>query len=358
MYGDKTFPIKTPEDIAAWIAERRKRWPTHARAQEAAQKQRVRELTMAKEKLQLKRKQAQADSNSTKGDENLHNRKESKKPLGSEPEILKDETARTQQRIEKLRKQLEKEERKMSQAKPKSTTKKGGACIKQNTLRNNQISSKDSSTKEPSISETAHGDLETNNVVDDTQSANLRPQASPPTIRSEGVHPHVKSVPDTETRTLVPKAVPARADPSLSTSSSDLSATDTEDMTSSSGTSSSDDSSEDAPEQALSKKRATPRMPPPARRKAGPKHVCYRFMKHGNCSKGDKCQFPHVTKTTGPPRASPEAARHGSINRHKGRVSLYQRVSLDDLDIPPNHNDPMLACRTRKEGGEGERQGS
>lgn len=115
---------------------------------------------------------------------------------------------------------------------------------------------------------------------------------------------------------------------SVSDSSSDVSSTDSENLTSSSGSSSSDASSDDdAPDQASSRRNRPEKVAPPKRlQKTG---ICRDFLKSGRCRRGDSCHWRHEL----PKRGSHGAGIKEVVKpkEKKERVGLYQRVSKTSL---------------------------
>lgn len=111
---------------------------------------------------------------------------------------------------------------------------------------------------------------------------------------------------------------------SILDSSSDISSTHSDDLTSSSGSSSFDaDSEDDGPEQASSKRNGLEKVAPPKRnKKTG---ICREFLKSGRCKWGDGCKWRHEL----PERGSRTAAVKEIVKPEgkKERVGLYQRVS-------------------------------
>ena len=110
---------------------------------------------------------------------------------------------------------------------------------------------------------------------------------------------------------------------SMSDSSSDSSSTDSEDSTSSSGSSSNGDNDDEAPEETSTKRNGPERVAPPKRAK--PKQICREFLHKGLCKRGNRCKYLHEL---------PERGSRGAVSQEikraegrKERVGLYQRVS-------------------------------
>lgn len=110
---------------------------------------------------------------------------------------------------------------------------------------------------------------------------------------------------------------------SMCNSSSNFSSADSEDVTSSSGSSSDDDRDDDPPEEASTMRNGPDKVAPSKR--ARPKQICREFLHRGTCKRGSRCRYLHEL---------PERGSNGSgsqvVNRAEGRkerVGLYQRVS-------------------------------
>lgn len=118
---------------------------------------------------------------------------------------------------------------------------------------------------------------------------------------------------------------------SLSSSSSALSLTDSEDEITGSDGSSSSSSSSSAPNSQPSKRTKPDRVPPPKR--GIKRNICRSFLHTGRCKKGDDCGFRHKL---------PNRAKHGGRNNRRvikpvegeikrRGIGLYQRVRYQAL---------------------------
>lgn len=110
---------------------------------------------------------------------------------------------------------------------------------------------------------------------------------------------------------------------STSDSSSESSSTDSEDVTSSSGSSSNRDTDDEAPEEASIKRNGPERVAPP--RRAKPKHICREFLHKGLCKRGSRCKYLHELPERG--SRGPVSQEVKRAEGRKERVGLYQRVS-------------------------------
>ena len=110
---------------------------------------------------------------------------------------------------------------------------------------------------------------------------------------------------------------------SLSDLSSVSFSTDSEDSTSSRGSSSEDDGDDGAPDETSTKCNGPERIPPPKRAKGN--QICRAFLRQGFCKRGSGCRYLHKV----PERRSRgvESQEIRNSGERKGRVGLYQRVS-------------------------------
>ena len=114
---------------------------------------------------------------------------------------------------------------------------------------------------------------------------------------------------------------------SMLDSTSDSSSTDSDDLTSSSGSSSDDDdkSDDDAPEQSTSKRTEPEKVRAPKRTQ--PKQVCRAFLRTGRCKYGTRCRNLHELPKRGNQSVRAKTKDHEKQQGRKGRIGLYQRVS-------------------------------
>ncbi len=111
---------------------------------------------------------------------------------------------------------------------------------------------------------------------------------------------------------------------SQSDSSSESCSTESEENdTSSSGSSSDGDSDGAAPDEAPIKRDGSERVAPP--KHAKPKQICRAFLSKGLCKRGNSCKYLHELPKRGSRGAGSEDVRRSEIR--KERVGLYQRVS-------------------------------
>ena len=299
IYKGKTYRLNSPAAIAEWVTERRKNFPTNEQFTETRQRL---QLAKAKEKLERARTTI----------------KKGKVHLPSAPKILlkaaetptqngSEQAAISKQKIEKLRRKLEEEERKLALAEGerRSDEHENLPETKPNTGHIELPCANGTSSKQ-GPTPVAHS-LKQEHDVDEGH-------AKPISDQSQSIRPGMKRVDSTSS-----------LDSCNIDASSAISSGGSEDLTSSSGSSASDEDSgsDSAPEEQTSRIEAPTRVPPPARK--GPKHICFQFQKSGTCAKGNSCPYQHTKDVN---RTKKEKAQGRQAVPYKGRISLFQRVCL------------------------------
>ena len=146
-YNGQTSMLQSSSEIAAWIAERKKRFPTKARAAEAAERKRQNEETQrlarqaAKESQEKRRAEAREEQERRKAESK---EKKGKQRDAAKPREVKSEETETAQekpdnkdaaalkarlRVEKLRRRLEKEEKRVAKAEAKASRSNAGSLM-------------------------------------------------------------------------------------------------------------------------------------------------------------------------------------------------------------------------------------
>ncbi|KAL4883653.1 hypothetical protein BJY04DRAFT_22524 [Aspergillus karnatakaensis] len=249
-YKGRTAKLQTSAEIAAWIEERKKRFPTQAKIEE--RKKAMDEAKKAKQEAQQKQKEARKQATA-------RNKKEREQPRQKEPprETLDpaDAAAKAKQKAEKLRRKLMKEEKRIAQA-------EADAARARKETQPGSLEATDTPTTEKA-DDANHALLSTG-----AEDASQAQQTSEKQDYTHGGQVDSDSV-------------------------SEMS--DSSDWTSSSGSdlSSDSDPSDDnsAPEQATSRREGPERVPPPARDEK--KKVCRNFARSGRCPRGKTCKFLH-----------------------------------------------------------------
>ena len=195
-------------------------------------------------------------------------------------DLTRDPAARAQAKIEKLRKQLEKEEKRVARMKAQSTT--------LNRSVKTATAAKDDVTPSLLLVASTQGGL---SVLNDT----------------------------------IPDPVPTMPEDETSSSDLSMSSSDTDDVTSSSGSSESEseyENDDEAPTEHSSKMETLPLGQSPSVQR--PKGVCNSFQKTGRCKFGKFCKYIHKRQQQTAQKASAPGGKEK--DQKSRRVTLYQRV--------------------------------
>ena len=397
-YRGRTSTLQSSSDITAWIEERKKCFPTKARAAETAE--RKRQHQEAQRAANLKRKEAQ-EKQKIEREESLKTKRDEEQMRKQKKfeDNCEDAATKAKRKVEKLRKQLEREERRAAKAEAKASKNKlqgkakgryeMGSGESHERMRPNSNVPHDQKPAE--AQDTKPGEAPFTNTITETpvqaeplldskQKANetVNQNSALTTLREK--EEAVFLIPDPLTPTSQPAAPDDQSEPapstfeldiekpvsslsddpdrlegdisaiisiekasqsssiSMSDSSSEVSSTESEDDTSSSGSTSSDADS-DTPDQASSRRDGPERILPPPRRK--PKLICRDFLKNGRCKRGDNCRFRHEL---------PERGSHGGrdmevlkVDKRTARIGLHQRVSVA-LRVLPEWALVLIVC--------------
>ena len=366
-YNGRRATLNSPAEIAAWIEERKRRFPTRARVEEA--RERRIKLQEADRKAREERKAIADRRNAAPKQEG--NRVSKMAPTGGK------NGTKAKSKAEKLRKDLEKAQKRLAKFEARTassqtrdlqepikldlqenvtstisidsvsknvfnspeigqteapTTSQGvGTDANAVTARSNVKSAFTASITSPNIQR----DRPVNTVSDlltptsQPSSPNVDP-SSIPAVRSPSPRAPGSDHTSTEAqRNQVDRAASvdgSTEDSYISTSdSSSDTDSDSDEETSSSGSST---SSEDGPVESSAKHDGAERAP--ASRPAGPRAICRAFLKSGRCHRGKNCRYRHELPERGSGRnpASQEGKKKGFRGREeeKPRISLYQRV--------------------------------
>ena len=231
-----------------------------------------------------------------------------------------DAIAKGKVKVEKLRRQLEKEERKIVEA-------EGHAA---NSLPKSELTS----TPDKRVSRTEQRPANISKSQCEGAVEPLTPTSKPSTPSSSPQRPQ-KCVKTFETAVLAKSSQSGTASGTLLRDpTSSLLTTDSDDLTSSSGSSSSDVDSSDAEAPAevpLGKSRPNKDIPPLLRK---PKKICHAFLNRGRCQLGPRCRYRHeIPARDARSKRARNKAQGGVQPEGRGeRISLYQRVSVYSVD--------------------------
>ncbi|MCJ1249210.1 hypothetical protein MMC30_006433 [Trapelia coarctata] len=357
-YKGQLATLNSPSDIAAWIEERKKRFPTKKRAEEAAERK-EQQKKAAQEARELKKKEWKKTKAS-----------EVKKRTGS------DEAALAKMKAEKLRKQYEKAQNRVAEieAKAKETESPVHAGQESSSKSNPSVFGEYRSSRHASEQHSVHSLIDNDRRLSlegpEKPHAGIAPLEGSPSMVPISVEslaePQKDILPDPDSfeptsqmltsaskeNTSFSEDLPVvgagslgqlshglQADSqnilsgatgllkelgdSISTGSSDLSFSDDDSYTSSSGSS----SEESSPLETTSKRNGPERVPPSRSRKS--QAICNAFLAKGRCLRGDKCKYRHELPERGSGSMAKDrrkpSGREGEEPRVE-RLSLYQRM--------------------------------
>ncbi|GJP90170.1 hypothetical protein CBS147321_6753 [Aspergillus niger] len=301
-YRGKTSTLQSPEEIAAWIEERRKRYPTQAKVEE--KKKAMEEAKKARQEVQRQKDQRKQESKRAQKDG--RNKKANDKQPNDQPVDPMDAAAKAKEKADRLRRKLMKEEKRVAKAEADAER----ALMRAEAL---QKGSADANIDETLATGQTQPASATGTKADaGSEDKSVKP--GPAAAEESGVaNGHTTSATDVN----IDAGKPEEAGDEVNISSQDDS--DSSDWTSSSGSDSSSDESDSdsdsAPEEATSRREGPERVPPPPRENK--KKPCHHFARTGRCRNGDKCRFSHET---------PERGKKAKPTESKGRKGLLQAL--------------------------------
>ncbi|RAK91305.1 hypothetical protein BO79DRAFT_191342 [Aspergillus costaricaensis CBS 115574] len=301
-YRGKTSTLQSPEEIAAWIEERRKRYPTQAKVEE--KKKAMEEAKKARQEVQRQKDQRKQESKRAHKD--ARNKKAHDKPSNDQPVDPIDAAAKAKEKADRLRRKLMKEEKRVAKAEADAER----ALLRAEALKKG---STDANVDESSATAQVQPASETGIRADaDSEDKSVKP--GPAAVEgSEVTNGETTSTTDVK----IDAGKPEEAGDEANISSQDDS--DSSDWTSSSGSDSSSDESDSdsdsAPEEATTRREGPERVPPPPRETK--KKPCHHFARTGRCRNGDRCRFSHE---------APERGKKAKPTEPKGRKGLLQAL--------------------------------
>ncbi|KAJ6145259.1 hypothetical protein N7470_009154 [Penicillium chermesinum] len=330
-YKGQTSNLQSASDIAAWIAERKKRFPTAARIEE--KKKAGEEAKAARDALRREKEKAKQQEKQEKQDkqETLKDDKEPKRKLSdaqADPAI--DAAMKAQRKADKIRRNLDREQKRFAKAEAEAEAArlKVAALQKQVLGLDPDLGLSNGSTESHGLPASCNGTGPTEGEMAlATATATAAATTAETTVEATMAEATAELKVDDQPPGLQADPIPMSVEPPLKASDSmiepgdamDVNSdnSDSSDWTSSSGSESgSDEDDEDsAPEVASIRREGPERVPPPPRESKKP--VCRHFARTGQCQRGDKCKFVHdvrdrVTKT--------------KVVEKKGRKGLFQAL--------------------------------
>ena len=252
-----------------------------------------------------------------------------------------DVAARSKSKIEKLRKQLEKEERRIAKAQAHASKDKMKRRTEMDNIDVSALKNEDKERKRSGSRECGSVEIEdTNQIKPKLQEAAstvpdpLTPTSQPasadeeqyPLPKALKADDHVNSLTgqddDEASSSQLDRSI-HESSASISESGSDSTSTDSEDSTSSSGSSSESSSDDGAPDETSIKRDRPERVAPPKRGTS--KQICRAFLHKGSCKRGSCCKYLHELPERGRREVVSQEVKR--TERRKERVGLYQRVS-------------------------------
>ena len=359
----------------AWIAERKRRFPTKARIEEAAERKRK-----VQEEARLAKQQRKDEYQRKKEEEQARRIEiEKKKSAQDKPSKILDKETKAELKAEKLRKMFEKAQRKVDKLKAKKAVKEeeqpqapkiesGSRVEVEKSIAKSEEEAdglKHKKAQSPEGSFIPHykqepksrTSVEVTSGIQNPPPANetipnleLTPVPLTPESQPSPLPPTSEIEAPTDDLSIVKIILESIGVPDMSsTISLDDGGTsnDSSDLTSdtSSDELSSDEvhdlsidtpSSDSAPEENSSKS-AAPEFVIPAK-PAEKKAICRNFLARGRCARGEQCQYRHELpeRGQGTANAAKEKKRKGKRQEYsekRERMTLYQRVSRHNL--PP-----------------------
>ncbi|WEW58477.1 hypothetical protein PRK78_003945 [Emydomyces testavorans] len=344
-YRGRTAKLQSAAEIAAWIEERRKRYPTIARIEERKKELEQRKATREARRAEQEELKRQKEPNAKK------EREKSKEKTSADHKLdPADAAEKAKLKAEKLRKKLMKEERRV--AKAEAAAQKARQAVEALTSHTN------GATEVPKLSSNAFSVAGDGQMGNCPESQHISSTSASAILLEKGSREPNNDVNEESTVTEVPIVPDAMGlgitegshrvngrhqagdqvkmgegandtdDDGLSAATSSLDTSDLSDETSSSGSDSSSDDSDDdsAPEQMTSKRERPDRVLPPPRKS---KQSCHEFLKTGKCRRGEHCRYMHKM---------PQQGGRGRL-RDKGGGNEQQRRSLFQTLIEQQRED-------------------
>jgi hypothetical protein len=339
-YKGRTSTLQSPAEIAAWVEERKKRYPTQARIEE---KKRVLEEAKKARNQSMKQKELQLEENRRQQKEARAQKEREKldrKGQQKHTSDAMDAAAKAKLKAEKLRRKLVKEEKRVAKAEANAERARLKAeALRQGFHESNAVSRPEfgPDTLQAVAVATSSDD---GGHLDEHEEKSILLLTSGHSALEE---PREASdrVPSYETATPQADAGELHLDAALSTPLSEP--TDSSDETSSSGSDASsllsssslsdtgESDGDSPPEEASSHRDGPQQVAPPPREGKKPKKLCHHFARKGRCSRGDRCRFLHELPDGGA-RARPVEKKGHEKATKKGLLQMLVAREKDDED--------------------------
>lgn len=300
-YNGQTSVLRSAAEVAAWIAERKKRWPTKAR---------VEEKQKAEEKVREERSQARRNLQ----DEQV----EARKKLQAERDLARKKVLESQRQAQESRKEEAKgaEDNKMRKALEKHLLKAEKIRKK---LERSQATVVLPAESLPDTLTTTATILQPVASVDVTPLDNVQ--------GDEGIASRLTETGTTSMDPIPPTLIDHPETIDTLDSSSSLDSSDSSDLSDSDPDSASTSSS---PEEHSNRAQNPPRVAAPARQAVHKPRICRYFLAKGRCTAGEACRFSHELPERG--SAKPNEQRVRLAEKRGERKSLYARLMEQELE--------------------------
>lgn len=352
-YKGRTATLQSSADIAAWIAERRKKFPTAERIEErkkVAQEAKDARDAARREKMNDRTKMnGKTAAGAGAGGNNKDNKEKTKGTQRStsdnpnaDPAL--DAAMKAQRKADKIRRNLDREQKRFAKAEAEAEAarlkvaalqKQLGSDQKpmQKDVGGNEAATDDHVLAEPNIAlvpETTTAEVPDAMTIDTTDkplepgalTASAKPVPAETDRATIDVADHVNGTMD-----HLPEAEASRhASDDWTSSSGSESGLDSDSDSGGGSDSDSDDSDGDsAPEQASSRRQGPEKVLPPPRE--GKKQLCRHFARSGKCNRGGQCSFSHDVSAR---KVKPEKKEKG----RKGLLSAVSNSNSGCMSIP------------------------
>ena len=326
-YNGRTATLRTATEVAAWIAERKKRFPTQAKAEaakkEAAEKKRKwaetkRQREESAQAKRLEQEKVQQEELRLKAlDSKKH--KAEQKELEKATKAAKDEEDDDEHEITAKEARIKAEKLRLRANVAELKVLEAEAAVRKARKRRASLQSGASTLNDTSAKEVRRTDTDSTialpeggdgGVSNMTLEALDWAKANNSAIMGEDDEKDQGEISDSSSQVSYSSALSNVSD-TESTSSSGSSAS----------ASSSDSDSDSAPEQTTTKRLHPTRVPPPSRRAAGynsnNNKLCRRLLATGHCSHGSECHYSHDLPDTLP-----------SLGERKGKLKQKRKARL------------------------------
>lgn len=312
-YKGRTSKLETASDIAAWIAERKKKFPTRARIEE--KKKTMEEAKAAREAARPPKNKGQQKKRKD------HGQKQTESSTNCPADA-----ATNADRKEIIRRDLAREEQRILDAMAETNA----ARLRVEALRKEALSLSGGSHQDEATAQAIKSEPD-DEVTESVVKSEPIDSVAGPVIKSEShgttLETSLPENPINAEQTANTKLIPNAGSGDVMDCASDHEASD---WTSSGwGSDSESDDDDSAPEQISSRRTGPERVPPPPRE--GKKTVCRYFARNGHCNRGDQCKFLHDNE------ASERTKAQGKLPEKKDketrRKGLYQAVSIQFIDF-------------------------